>query len=197
MSMLQMVFAPLRSDNALIVFNRRLRKEWGYSLETWRKNERSKLYDEGFKILDANNGAGWDLLNRLLAYEPKERPSAAEALSHPFFGLDFTPVAMLNVGLANAGKVMDKIINSDILLDYVGGKARGLDKIFTEVELKEEFQEEMMPPSEASNTIRWWDTRKKALERNKMDATETQLIFKEEVLTELKKKVRKPPRRPV
>mmetsp|Transcript_30855 Transcript_30855/g.49644 ORF Transcript_30855/g.49644 Transcript_30855/m.49644 type:complete len:686 (+) Transcript_30855:819-2876(+) len=189
MSMLQMVFAPLRSDNALIVFNRRMRKEFKYDLQKWRKAERSKLYQEGFEILDANGGAGWDLLRNLLSFEPKERPSAAEALGHPFFEANLSPMGLMNSAWAYSGKALDKIINSDILLDYVGGKARGLDKIFTEVELKEQFADEFRSneasPSDldsVSNTIRWWDGRNKALERNKMDATETQLMYDDDAM---------------
>jgi len=200
-SMLQMVFAPLRSDNALIVFNRRLRKEFDYDLDKWRKQEKGRQYDEGFKILDANDGAGWDLLRKLLAYEPKDRPTAAEALNHPFFGASMSPMGALNQAWSTTQKALDNVLESDILLDYIGGRARGLDKIFTEVELKEEFQNEDSAYREAemevSNTVRWWEGRNKAMERNKMDATETQLIYKEEVREQLKKKVKKPPRRPV
>jgi len=201
-SMLQMVFAPLRSDNALIVFNRRLRKEFDYDLDKWRAQEKGRQYGEGFRILDANDGAGWDLLRKLLAYEPKDRPTAAEALNHPFFGASMSPMRVVNQAWSKTQKALDNVLESDILLDYIGGRARGLDKIFTEVELKEELQNEdstYREPDleEVSNTVRWWEGRNKAMERNKMDATETQLIYKEEVREQLKKKVKKPPRRPV
>lgn len=195
--MLQMVFAPLRSDNALIVFNRRLRKEWGYDLERWRAVEKRREYEEGFRLLDADDGAGWELLKMLLAYDPKTRPSASEALAHRFFG-SLSPLGAVNVFASQVEKTVDSIINSDILLDYIGGKARGLDKIFTEVELKEEFAEEFSGRPEdmtETNTVRWWQGRSKALGRSKMDATETQIMYKEEVLAELKRKIKRTPRR--
>jgi len=204
MSMLQMVFAPLRSDNALIVFNRRMRKEWDYDLDTWRSQEKSKVYEEGFRVLDANNGAGWDLLKRLLAYDPKERPSAAEALNHPFFG-ERNVMGMVATLFSSTGKVLDAMMESDILQDYVGGKARGLDKIFTEVELKEMMSSDSDEYNYASyddsatETIRWWEKRNKDVKRNlnKIEATETQLMYKEEVREQLKKRIKKVPRRPI
>ena len=39
----------------------------------------------GVDVLDAVDGAGWDLLSKLLAGPWQERPSAAEALEHPFW----------------------------------------------------------------------------------------------------------------
>lgn len=45
-----------------------------------------KEYEEGFEVLDLDNGAAWDLICQLLEYEPTRRTSAAAALSHPLFG---------------------------------------------------------------------------------------------------------------
>ena len=39
----------------------------------------------GVDVLDANGGEGWDLLGRLLHPEWEMRPTASEALQHPFW----------------------------------------------------------------------------------------------------------------
>jgi serine/threonine protein kinase len=39
---------------------------------------------EGFELLDLDQGAGWDLLTKLMAYRPSDRLSAAAALDHPW-----------------------------------------------------------------------------------------------------------------
>lgn len=48
----------------------------------------------GVELLDAGGpegGSGWDLLSRLLHPEWAERPSAAEALEHPFWDAQMSP----------------------------------------------------------------------------------------------------------
>ena len=39
---------------------------------------------EGFEMLDADNGAGWELLRNMLARNPRDRWSAKQALSSAF-----------------------------------------------------------------------------------------------------------------
>ncbi|KAF6258518.1 kinase-like domain-containing protein [Scenedesmus sp. NREL 46B-D3] len=85
---LQMVFPNLRSDNSLVAFNRRL-QELGWDLPAWkreviRKHPRGlpKEYEEGFEVLEAEEGAGWDLACQLVSYNPNDRPTAGEALLH-------------------------------------------------------------------------------------------------------------------
>ena len=68
-SPLQMAFPNLRSDNNLIAFNRRL-EECNWDLRKWRASELSKRasgqiprdLEEGFEVLDLDNGTGWDLV---------------------------------------------------------------------------------------------------------------------------------------
>jgi hypothetical protein len=65
-----MAFPALRTDNALIAFRKRL-EECGWDLRRWRAGEVSKRMGpngvlprdlaEGFELLDAEGGAGWDL----------------------------------------------------------------------------------------------------------------------------------------
>jgi len=64
MVLLQLAFPPLRSDSAVIAFNTRL-EGFGYDLRRWRAEEGRKARSElaeGFALLDADGGAGWELL---------------------------------------------------------------------------------------------------------------------------------------
>jgi len=84
---LQMAFANLRSDSALISFNRQL-KRCNYDLEEWRslmEKRGGAEYRKGFEFLDADGGNGWSLLQSLLSLKPRKRTSAGGALAHPFF----------------------------------------------------------------------------------------------------------------
>jgi hypothetical protein len=60
---LQLLFAPLRSDNSLISFNKRF-EELDWNLAAWREEmeqKRSSQYAEGFRLMDTENGAAWEL----------------------------------------------------------------------------------------------------------------------------------------
>ncbi|KAI8474239.1 MAG: kinase-like domain-containing protein [Monoraphidium minutum] len=90
-TLLQLAFPALRSDNGLIAFNKRL-KDCNWDLARWRKEEGlskrndrwPKELEEGFEVLDADGGLGWDLACKLVAYKPSDRLSAAAVLSHPW-----------------------------------------------------------------------------------------------------------------
>jgi hypothetical protein len=62
--MLQLVFPSLRNDNGLVAFNAKL-EEVQYDLREWRRNLDSRSltrdFQEGLKILDAEDGAGWQV----------------------------------------------------------------------------------------------------------------------------------------
>lgn len=63
-----MAFPNLRNDNNLIAFNRKL-QECGWDLRKWRAGiekaskdgKVSKELEEGFEVLDLEEGAGWEL----------------------------------------------------------------------------------------------------------------------------------------
>ncbi len=63
-TLLQMALPNLRSGNNLIAFNRRLEAA-DYDLRRWRREEMarkpSKELEEGFELLDCDEGAGWEL----------------------------------------------------------------------------------------------------------------------------------------
>lgn len=87
MVFLQMIFSNYRSDNNLVAFNRKF-ENLNFDIVAWRetvsRKSMNKELKEGFEMLDMDDGAGWDLMKRLLSYEPSNRPSAASALRHRY-----------------------------------------------------------------------------------------------------------------
>jgi hypothetical protein len=84
--LLQMALPPLRSESAFVAFRRALDAN-GHDLDAWRETyERRALKDtaEGWAILDADGGAGWDLVRKLVRVPAAARLSAAAAARHPF-----------------------------------------------------------------------------------------------------------------
>ncbi|GER29856.1 kinase family protein [Striga asiatica] len=84
---LQMAFPALRTDSALIQFNRQL-KRCDYDLTEWRKTVGPRASSDlrrGFELLDLDGGIGWELLQSMVRYKARQRPSAKAALAHPFF----------------------------------------------------------------------------------------------------------------
>lgn len=123
--MMQLALPSLRTNSGLVTFNRGL-KRYGYDLFLWRDANKGQLSRSKTAVLDAGNGAGWDLARMLLrprAYDEEaaaaaevaaakqarkspdgtgtkaldrgERPSAEEALRHPFFSVDPAEVAAM------------------------------------------------------------------------------------------------------
>ena len=116
--MMQLALPSLRTNSGLVTFNKSL-KRFGYDLFLWRNANKSQLTKSKTVILDAGDGAGWDLARALLRprgydedaevaaavarnkarkgndddaqtemLQKGERPSAEEALKHPFFSVD-------------------------------------------------------------------------------------------------------------
>ncbi|KAJ0985782.1 hypothetical protein J5N97_004138 [Dioscorea zingiberensis] len=84
---LQMAFPSLRSDSALIQFNRQL-KRCGYDISAWRSTVEPRASPElrkGFELLDLDGGIGWELLTSMVRYKARQRTSAKAALAHPYF----------------------------------------------------------------------------------------------------------------
>ncbi|KAL2650985.1 hypothetical protein R1flu_019113 [Riccia fluitans] len=95
--MLQMSVKPLRQDMTLYSFNNEF-KRTEYDLNKWRK--KCRFSDEDFELLDADGGAGWELVKSMLQprYDKElaiwlsfgsSRPSAEAALKHSFFSRSF------------------------------------------------------------------------------------------------------------
>ncbi|CAA0818627.1 Serine/threonine-protein kinase STN7-chloroplastic [Striga hermonthica] len=84
---LQMAFPALRTDSALIQFNRQL-KRCDYDLAEWRKTVGPRASTDlrrGFELLDLDGGKGWELLQSMVRYKARQRTSAKAALAHPYF----------------------------------------------------------------------------------------------------------------
>ncbi|KAJ1686630.1 hypothetical protein LUZ63_018020 [Rhynchospora breviuscula] len=82
--LMQMAVPTLRSAAALKNFNSEL-KVVGYDLNEWRERTRS---GPDLRILDINNGRGWDLATKLISqrgFLRRGRLSASAALRHPYF----------------------------------------------------------------------------------------------------------------
>jgi len=80
-------FPALRSDSALIQFNRQL-KRCGYDLNAWRSTVEPRAAPDlrrGFELLDLDGGVGWELLTSMVRYKARQRLSAKAALAHPYF----------------------------------------------------------------------------------------------------------------
>ena len=127
--MMQLALPSLRTNSGLVTFNKSL-KRCGYDLFLWRDANKGQLSRSKTVVLDAGDGAGWDLARQLLrprAYDEDaevaaavarnkarkgksdetsddamtellqrgERPSAEEALRHPFFSVDPAEVAAM------------------------------------------------------------------------------------------------------
>ncbi|KAJ3703181.1 hypothetical protein LUZ61_006886 [Rhynchospora tenuis] len=82
--LMQMAVPSLRSAAALKNFNSEL-KVVDYDLNEWRDRTRSR---PDLRILDINNGRGWDLATKLISqrgFLRRGRLSASAALRHPYF----------------------------------------------------------------------------------------------------------------
>ncbi|KAK9116068.1 hypothetical protein Sjap_015015 [Stephania japonica] len=84
---MQMAFPSLRTDSALIQFNRQL-KRCDYNLTAWRNTIEPRASPDlrkGLELLDLDDGRGWELLTSMVRYKARQRTSAKGALAHPYF----------------------------------------------------------------------------------------------------------------
>lgn len=86
--MLQLCLSSLRSDVQLQRFNRELRR-YNYDVLRWKRSRR--FHQRETTLLDADNGAGWELAAQLLSEVPKKRPSASAAKAHRWFRVSLDP----------------------------------------------------------------------------------------------------------
>ncbi len=151
-----------------------LEAKYGWDLNEWRRQEgpRNKELQEGLELLSLDNGAPWDLLCKLLAFKPTDRPSASEALRHPFLQAEVgQSSAVLGLGSAASAAMASALESSGVgaaiaeqqrLLDesLMEGAKKGL---LTETMLSEKLgieAEAPRPSRMASSTIAWWQDRK-------------------------------------
>jgi serine/threonine protein kinase len=173
-TLLQMAFAPLRSDNGLIAFNKSLGERYNWDLNAWRRSmekKGSREWVEGFQTLDALGGGGWDLAVKLVQREPTDRLTASAALAHPWFDSSF--LAAMTSTVEDIGRSAVKVTTADggwlqkqIARSGAGG--------FTEAQLSEELdnlgiKKKDIPAPRASNTIVWWQSRQKVAQQQLKD----------------------------
>uniref|UniRef100_A0A7I4A2V3 Protein kinase domain-containing protein n=1 Tax=Physcomitrium patens TaxID=3218 RepID=A0A7I4A2V3_PHYPA len=101
--LMQLCVKQLRQDVGLVIYLKTFSTQFkrdGYDLDVWRK--RCSISSEEFAVLDADDGAGWELAKAML--QPRHdkaffiwpslrssRPSAAAALRHRFIRGTFLP----------------------------------------------------------------------------------------------------------
>jgi len=171
-TLLQMALPPLRSDNGLVTFNRQFAEQHDSDLQLWRdsmerKGGNGKEWAEGFAVLDAFDGACWDLAKQLVQYKASNRPSATAALAHPWFNP--SPLGAVASGVETLGRAAAKVTEADD-----GWLQRQMAKSgtfeaggFTEAQLKDELGfrtvggKKALPVeiATASATMAWWQSR--------------------------------------
>lgn len=201
-TLLQLAFPALRNDNALIAFNRKLR-DCGWDLNKWRAAEAlskrngawPRELEEGFALLEADGGLGWDLATKLVAYNPRDRLTAAAALAHPWLAdapegaRAYSGSTLLRAGsvaeslttsvgtalsktaegigsnVGTLGRSMEELLPPGLVQDAITASNKGA---LTEAFLLQEFGDERappLPPREARQTIAWWQGRQQEMQR--------------------------------
>jgi serine/threonine protein kinase len=176
-TLLQMAFAPLRSDNGLIAFNKSLGERFNWDLNAWRKSvekKGAKEWIEGFQTLDALGGGGWDLAVKLVQREPTDRLTASAALAHPWFDSSF--LAAMTSTVEDIGRTAVKVTTADggWLQKQIARSGTSEAGGFTEAQLSEELDnlglnKREMPSPRASNTIVWWQSRQRVAQQQLKD----------------------------
>lgn len=171
-TLLQMAFPPLRSDNGLINFNKVLGERYDWDLEAWRRSvekKGGKEWKQGFETLDALGGGGWDLAVNLVKREPSDRLTASGALAHPWF--DSSIFAALTSTVETFGRVAAKatVVEDGWLQRQMARSGTSEAGGFTEAQLKEELEDLTLgrvrsdePRPNVSNTVAWWQSRQKS-----------------------------------
>lgn len=176
-TMLQLAFPNLRTDNALIAFNKQFSEQYNWDLKRWRRAQElkkgGKEYAEGFATLDADDGAAWELLCKLMTYEPKERLSASAALAHRWFGSSPLPRAVTS-SVESFGKAVPLIpLDGSWFGDAIS--STGTRKVggLTEAVINDELQDVTVPGNNSggwfrrppSATVVWWKQRQSDIEK--------------------------------
>ena len=183
-TLLQMAFAPLRTDNGLIAFNKMLGERFQWDLAAWRRSVEKKggkeslQWAEGFQTLDALGGGGWSLACQLVTREPGDRPSAEAALAHQWFDPSF--LASMTSTVDSIGRTAVKATTADNgwLSKQIARSGTREAGGFTEAQLSEEldtlgFKKKDNPLPRRSNTIAWWQGRQQQLNKGVKRAKKT------------------------
>eukprot|EP01025_Chloroclados_australasicus_P047244 TRINITY_DN5265_c0_g1_i1.p1 TRINITY_DN5265_c0_g1~~TRINITY_DN5265_c0_g1_i1.p1 ORF type:complete len:324 (+),score=42.83 TRINITY_DN5265_c0_g1_i1:103-972(+) len=165
--MIQLAFPSLRTDNSIIAFNEQLEKV-NYDLRAWRREQEEKggrssaALAEGFALLDADNGAGWDLLCKLVTFKPENRLSARQALNHPWIkGIKGSFGKRVTDAVDGA---IESVVGPETLNAFAA-RSESLSEVQLYSELNKDEEEQAPPPRrDMPRTIAWWQSRAKQQE---------------------------------
>lgn len=144
----------LRSDSALIQFNRQL-KRCDYDLNAWRAAAEARAGPDlrrGLELLDLDGGIGWELLTSMVRYKARQRTSAKGALAHPYFkreglmGLSFMQSLRLQLFRATQKDYSEAAKWVISLMARSGTEKEGG---FTEAQLQDLRVSQFNPPAQA------------------------------------------------
>ena len=183
-TLLQMAFAPLRTDNGLIAFNKTLGERYQWNLRAWRRSVEKKggkeslQWAEGFQTLDALGGGGWNLACQLVTREPGDRPSAEAALAHQWFDPSFLATMTSTVDSIGRTAVKATTVDNGWLSKQIARSGTNEAGGFTEAQLSEELdtlgvKKKENPMPRTSNTIAWWQGRQQQLNKGVKRAKKT------------------------
>jgi len=177
---MQLVFVPIRSDNGLAAFNKRL-ASFDYDLNLWRDYQEGKTgkankdWAEGFAMMDLDGGAAWDLVTQLVKFKPGKRLSASAALAHPWVTGSALQGNLLRLKQASSTA-------ADALADapWIGNALQGTQRVggLTEAQLTDELGGAHTLPQalkDASATVAWWRERQQKFNQ-KLDQKRGKLV---------------------
>merc|ERR1711976_571531 len=110
--LLQVVLPPLRSDNGIIAFNTKLEK-YDNDLAAWRRGEEknfNKEMREAMATLDLDGGLLWDLLTKLVVFNPSKRLTADAALRHPALSAANPILSSISTAASQMGQSMEELL---------------------------------------------------------------------------------------
>eukprot|EP00192_Tetraselmis_astigmatica_P008809 CAMPEP_0117659130 /NCGR_PEP_ID=MMETSP0804-20121206/6261_1 /TAXON_ID=1074897 /ORGANISM="Tetraselmis astigmatica, Strain CCMP880" /LENGTH=662 /DNA_ID=CAMNT_0005465753 /DNA_START=305 /DNA_END=2295 /DNA_ORIENTATION=+ len=190
--LMQVCFPPLRSDNAIMAFNKKL-ESYDYDLAAWRQGEErnfNREMQEAMRTVDLDGGHMWDLLTKLVVFKPNKRLTAAQAVAHRALSDNNSVLSLLSGLGTKLGEAADVIFQDTWLMDQLGGKGEGLTEAeLSEMGLMESRTSRRRPNMNASNTIVWWEGRQSALEK-KLEARRSQM--RKQILETIKIRAAKP-----
>eukprot|EP00892_Ulva_mutabilis_P010152 jgi/Ulvmu1/7509/UM037_0053.1 len=157
--MMQLVFPSLRSDSGIIAFRSKL-EDCEHDLQRWRStiDNKNSPYSEGLSALDANGGAGWQFISKMLAKKPSDRMSARQALNHSWLK-GSRPESAADIVASKVESTLNEAVD---ILSSVGPRGRG--NSLSEAELysalnKEDEEDNRPIPRNMPRTIAWWQDR--------------------------------------
>eukprot|EP00667_Euglena_gracilis_P002015 EG_transcript_2012 len=162
---LQLCFAGMRSNDDILAFNDTLKDSFKYDLQAWRESEAKRNrqdYLDGFALLDLDNGAGWDLLKRMMQFNPRDRPSTTDILRSAFMKGTTLTAPMKSRGVVDRAL---EVVNQLVVQLYSRYTRTPTDQGIQEGTVLNVEDGQAVPesPDDVSRTQTWWEGRKRAV----------------------------------